>query len=93
MVQRVRVAQDRENKVKEGTYTLTEDDLKDTKEINDYFADFNKKGTEYFKTLDETEIDIDIKQISDKELIKVIKENDNVFDTMLKLDFMIKQSV
>ena len=93
MVQRVRVAQDRENKVKEGTYTMTEDDLKDIKEINDYFAEFNKKGNEYFKTLEDTEIDIDIKQISDKELIKVIKENDNVFDTMLKLDFMIKQSV
>ena len=93
MVQRVRVAQDRENKVKEGTYTMTEDDIKDTKEINDYFVDFNKKGTDYFKTLDDTEIDIDIKMISDKELIKVIKGNDNVFDTLLKLDFMIEQSI
>ena len=67
---------------------MTEDDIKDTKEINEYFAEFNKKGNEYFKSLEDTEIDLDIKTISNEELIKVMKETNNGFETMLKLDFI-----
>ena len=88
MLQRVKVAQDRENKVKTEGYVITEGDIEDTKEINDYFAEFNKKGNEYFKSLEDAEIDLDIKTISNEELIKVMKETNNGFETMLKLDFI-----
>ena len=88
MVQRVKVAQERESKVNSEGYVMTEDDIKDTKEINEYFAEFNKKGNEYFKSLEDTEIDLDIKTISNEELIKVMKETNNGFETMLKLDFI-----
>ena len=88
MVQRVKVAQERESKVNTEGYVMTEDDIKDTKEINEYFAEFNKKGNEYFKSLEDTEIDLDIKTISNEELIKVMKETNNGFETMLKLDFI-----
>ena len=88
MLQRVRIAQERESKVKSEGYVITEDDIKDTKEINEYFAEFNKKGNEYFKSLEDTEVDLDIKTISNEELIKVMKETNNGFETMLKLDFI-----
>ena len=88
MLQRVKVAQDRENKAKTEGYVMTEDDIKDTKEINEYFAEFNKKGNEYFKNLEDAEIDLDIKTISNEELIKVMKDTNNGFETMLKLDFI-----
>ena len=88
MLQRVRIAQERESKVKSEGYVITEDDIKDTKEINEYFAEFNKKGNEYFKSLEDAEIDLDIKTISNEELIKVMKDTNNGFETMLKLDFI-----
>ena len=88
MVQRVKVAQERESKVNTEGYVMTEDDIKDTKEINEYFAEFNKKGNDYFKNLEDAEIDLDIKTISNEELIKVMKETNNGFETMLKLDFI-----
>ena len=88
MLQRVKIAQERESKVNTEGYVMTEDDIKDTKEINEYFAEFNKKGNEYFKSLEDTEVDLDIKTISNEELIKVMKETNNGFETMLKLDFI-----
>ena len=88
MLQRVRAAQERESKVKSEGYVMTEDDIKDTKEINEYFAEFNKKGNEYFNSLKDAEIDLDIKTISNEELIKVMKDTNNGFETMLKLDFI-----
>ena len=88
MVERVRIAQEREQKVKDGTYTLTEDDIKDTKEINEYFANFNTKGEEYINKLSDAEIDIDIKKISKEDFLKFMKTSDNNWNAMLKLDFL-----
>lgn len=88
MVERVRVAQEREQKVKDGTYTATEDDIKDTKEINEYFANFNTKGEEYINKLSDAEIDLDLKKISKEDFLKFMKMSDNNWNTMLKLDFL-----
>lgn len=88
MVERLSKARERENKVKNGEYSLTMEDKQDVIEINQYFEDFNKKGDAFFKELGEKEVDIDARAIKEDEMLKILKMNDKDFSFMEKLSWM-----
>lgn len=91
MVARLSKARERENKVKNGEYSLTIEDKQDVIEINQYFEDFNKKGEAFFKELGEKEVEIDAHTIKEDEMLKILKLNDKDFNLMEKLAWVLSE--
>lgn len=88
MQQRVKEAQELERKVKEEARDMTEAEKREIAEINAWFAAWNKKGEEYFKSLAEKEVEITIELLDTVELLKAFKSSDKTFEDAEKLDWL-----
>ena len=80
MQQRVKEAQEVERKVKEDARELTEAEKQEIAEINAWFAAWNKKGQEYFKSLSEKVVEVDINPLDAAELLKAFKGSERTFE-------------
>ena len=89
MSERLTNAKIREQKVLNGEYKLTKKDEKDVEEINKYFNSFNSKLTKYFNELENKMIDIDVVKIPSDEIIRVLKGDDDTFQSLEAIDFLI----
>lgn len=89
MSERLTNAKTREQKVLNGEYKLTKKDEKDVDEINKYFNSFNSKLTKYFNELESKMIDIDVVKIPSDEIIRVLKGEDDTFQSLEAIDFLI----
>lgn len=90
MQQRVKEAQELERKVKEEVRDMTEAEKREIAEINTWFAAWNKKGEEYFKSLAEKEVEVKIDPLDAAELLKAYKGSDRTFEDAEKLDWLTK---
>lgn len=90
MQQRVKEAQEVERKVKEEVRDMTEAEKREIAEINTWFAAWNKKGEEYFKSLAEKEVEVKIDPLDAAELLKAYKGSDRTFEDAEKLDWLTK---
>ena len=88
MQQRVKEAQELERKVKEEDRDMTEVEKREIAEINAWFAAWNKKGQEYFKSLAEKEVEVKIDPLDAAELLKAYKGSDRTFEDAEKLDWL-----
>ena len=88
MQQRVVKAQEVERRAKEEARELTEAEKREIAEINAWFAAWNKKGEEYFKSLSEKEVEITIELLDATELLKAFKGSDKTFEDAEKLDWL-----
>jgi len=88
MQERLAKAQERDVKVKNGEYTLTKKDIKDIREVNEYYASFNSKLSKYFGEINNKLVDININKIPGEELIKVIKDEGKTFQDIETIDFL-----
>ena len=89
MSERLTNAKTREQKVLNGEYKLTKKDEKDIEEINKYFNSFNSKLNKYFNELENKMIDIDVVKIPSDEIIRVLKGDDDTFQSLEAIDFLI----
>ena len=89
MQNRVHIARIREEKVKNGEYTLTDEDRNDVNEINEYFAKYSAKVEKFNKEIDDKEVALDIIKITDNDFLKVLKANDKDFSYMEQFEWMI----
>ena len=89
MQNRLHIARIREEKVKNGEYTLTNEDRNDVNEINEYFAKYSAKVEKFNKEIDEKEVTLDIIKITDDDFLKVLKANDKDFSYMEQFEWMI----
>ena len=89
MSERLTNAKTREQKVLNGEYKLTKKDEKDVEEINKYFNSFNSKLTKYFNELENKMIDIDVVKIPSDEIIRVLKGDDDTFQSLEAIDFLM----
>ncbi|SKA08629.1 hypothetical protein SAMN02745202_02010 [Segatella oulorum] len=90
MQQRVKEAQELERKVKEEVRDMTEAEKREIAEINTWFAAWNKKGEEYFKSLAEKEVEVKIDSLDAAELLKAYKGSERTFEDAEKLDWLTK---
>jgi len=88
MQQRVVKAQEVERRAKEEARELTEAEKREIAEINAWFAAWNKKGEEYFKSLSEKEVEVTVEQLDAVELLKAFKGSDRTFEDAEKLDWL-----
>lgn len=88
MQQRVVKAQDVERRAKEEDRDMTEAEKREIAEINAWFATWNKKGEEYFKSLAEKEVEITVELLDATELLKALKGSDKTFEDVEKLDWL-----
>nr|DAN74257.1 MAG TPA: hypothetical protein [Caudoviricetes sp.] len=88
MQQRVVKAQEVERRAKEEDRDMTEAEKREIAEINAWFAAWNKKGEEYFKSLSEKEVEITIELLDAVELLKALKGSDRTFEEAEKLDWL-----
>lgn len=89
MQQRLHSARIREEKMKNGEYTLTDDDRKDVNEINEYFAKYSAKIEKFNKEIDDKEVNLDIIKIMDSDFLKILKANDKDFSYMEQFMWML----
>lgn len=89
MQQRLHSARIREEKMKNGEYTLTDDDRKDVNEINEYFAKYSAKIEKFNKEIDDKEVNLDIIKITDSDFLKILKANDKDFSYMEQFMWML----
>ena len=89
MQNRLHIARIREEKVKNGEYTLTNEDRNDVNEINEYFAKYSAKVEKFNKEIDDKEVALDIIKITDNDFLKVLKANDKDFSYMEQFEWMI----
>ena len=89
MQNRLHIARIREEKVKNGEYTLTDEDRNDVNEINEYFAKYSAKVEKFNKEIDNKEVALDIIKITDNDFLKVLKANDKEFSNMEQFEWMI----
>lgn len=89
MSERLTNAKTREQKVLNGEYKLTKKDEKDVEEINKYFNSFNSKLNKYFNEVENKMIDIDVVKIPSDEIIRVLKDDDDTFQSLEAIDFLI----
>lgn len=89
MSERLTNAKTREQKVLNGEYKLTKKDEKDIEEINKYFNSFNSKLNKYFNEFENKMIDIDVVKIPSDEIIRVLKGDDDTFQSLEAIDFLI----
>ena len=89
MQNRLHIARIREEKVKNGEYTLTNEDRNDVNEINEYFAKYSAKVEKFNKEIDDKEVSLDIIKITDNDFLKVLKANDKDFSYMEQFEWMI----
>ena len=89
MSERLTNAKTREQKVLNGEYKLTKKDEKDVEEINKYFNSFNSKLNKYFNEFENKMIDIDVVKIPSDEIIRVLKGDDDTFQSLEAIDFLI----
>ena len=90
MQQRVKEAQERELHAKEEARDMTAAEKREIAEINEWFAAWNKKGKEYFNSLSEKEVEVDIDSLDVVELLKAFKGSDRTFEDAEKLDWLTK---
>lgn len=90
MLQHVKEAQERELHAKEEARDMTAAEKREIAEINAWFAAWNKKGEEYFKSLAEKEVEVDIDSLDVVELLKAFKGSDRMFEDAEKLDWLTK---
>ena len=88
MQQRVKEAQELERRAKEEVRDLTAAEKQEIAEINAWFAAWNKKGKEYFNSLSEKEVEVDIDSLDAAELLKSFKGSDRTFEDAEKLDWL-----
>ena len=90
MQQRVVKAQEVERRAKEEARDMTEAEKREITEINAWFAAWNKKGDEYFKSLAEKEVEVDVVEFEAEELLKAFKASDKTFEEVEKLAWLTK---
>lgn len=90
MQQRVKEAQELERRAKEEVRDMTAAEKQEISEINAWFAAWNKKGEEYFKSLSEKVVEVDIDLLDTAELLKAFKGSDRTFEDAEKLDWLTK---
>ena len=88
MQQRVKEAQELERRAKEEVRDMTDAEKQEISEINAWFAAWNKKGEEYFKSLSEKVVEVDIDLLDTAELLKAFKGSDRMFEDAEKLDWL-----
>ena len=88
MQQRVKEAQELERRAKEEVRGMTDAEKQEISEINAWFAAWNKKGEEYFKSLSEKVVEVDIDLLDTAELLKAFKGSDRTFEDAEKLDWL-----
>ena len=88
MQQRVKEAQELERRAKEEVRDMTAAEKQEISEINAWFAAWNKKGEEYFKSLSEKVVEVDIDLLDTAELLKAFKGSDRTFEDAEKLDWL-----
>ena len=88
MQQRVKEAQEVEQRAKEEVRDMTADEKREIAEINAWFAAWNKKGQEYLKSLAEKEVEVKIDPLDAAELLKAYKGSDRTFEDAEKLDWL-----
>lgn len=88
MQQRVKEAQELERRAKEEVRDMTDAEKQEISEINAWFAAWNKKGEEYFKSLSEKVVEVDIDLLDTAELLKAFKGSDRTFEDAEKLDWL-----
>lgn len=90
MSERLRVAVEREQKVKNGEYTLTSEEEQDVRELNTWFANYQAKGEKYFKDIAEAEVEVEISKLPEDEILKAFKENGKTFEDMENIMWILK---
>lgn len=90
MQERVKEAQERELHAKEEARDMTAAEKREIAEINEWFAVWNKKGKEYFNSLSEKEVEVDIDSLDASELLKSFKGSDRTFEDVATLDWLTK---
>ena len=88
MQQRVKEAQEVERRAKEEVRGMTAAEKCEIAEINAWFAAWNKKGQEYFKSLSEKVVEVDINPLDAAELLKAFKGSERTFEDAEKLDWL-----
>ena len=69
---------------------MTAAEKREIAEINEWFAVWNKKGKEYFNSLSEKEVEVDIDSLDASELLKSFKSSDRTFEDVATLDWLTK---
>ena len=59
------------------------------RKINKYFNSFNSKLNKYFNEFENKMIDIDVVKIPSDEIIRVLKDDDDTFQSLEAIDFLI----
>lgn len=88
MQQRVKEAQEVERRAKEEVRDMTAAEKREIAEINAWFAVWNKKGQEYFRSLSEKVVEVDINPFDAAELLKAFKDSERTFEDAEKLDWL-----
>ena len=90
MAQRAQKLTEKQEKERKGEYTFTDEDLAEFKKVNKYFGDIKAKTDKYFKELDNKEVEVDIVEIDETELVKVVKACELSLSEMEKLECICK---
>ena len=88
MQERLKKAQEREEKVNKSEYTMTPEDIKDVAEINNYYAVFNGKVEKYFAEQNEKMVVVDVNPVPEDELLKAVKASGKGFSEMETLEWL-----
>ena len=86
--ERLKKAQEREEKVNKSEYTMTPEDIKDVAEINNYYAVFNGKVEKYFAEQNEKMVVVDVNPVPEDELLKAVKASGKGFSEMETLEWL-----
>ena len=90
MLNRLQNAMERENQIKEGNHVMTTEEKKDVEEINKWFMEFNMRGKKFFDDIDHKEVEVEIHKVPEGEILKALKDNENTFDVMETLEWMLE---
>lgn len=80
----------KENKAKSGEYTLTDEDIKEANNVNEWFKKWSAKGDKLFNEIANKEIEIKLTKINGQELIKGFKDQNITFEALEPLEWLIE---
>ena len=86
MAQKAQKLNEKQSKEQKGEYSFSDEDLAEIKEVNKYFGDIKAKTDKYFEELDNKEVEVDIVEIDETELVKVVKACELSLSEMEKLE-------
>ena len=86
MAQKAQKLNEKQSKEQKGEYSFSDEDLAEIKEVNKYFGDIKAKTDKYFHELDNKEVEVDIVEVAETELVKVVKACELSLSELEKLE-------